>query len=72
VRRSIDSGSAIPAGLQSGRKLESLHRRFGNPHPDAISSDTLDIGESSSLGQPQKIKSARFCKALESSLQREV
>src|ERR1700679_4155218 len=39
VRRSIDRGPAIPAGLQSGRKLESLHRRFGNPHPDSISSD---------------------------------
>jgi hypothetical protein len=28
-----------PARLQSGRKLESLHRRFGNPNPDSIISD---------------------------------
>src|ERR1700728_1278357 len=44
VRRSIDRGSGIPAGLPSGRKLESLHPRFGNPHPDSISSDgALDL-----------------------------
>ena len=32
-RRCMESGSAISAGLQSGRKLESNQRHFGNPTP---------------------------------------
>ena len=31
-RRCMESGSAISAGLQSGRKLELNQRRFGNPY----------------------------------------
>ena len=56
VRRSIDSGPAIPAAL-----LKSLHRRFGNPHPNSISSD-------GALGRGDGLRNGGFSSGRESDL----